>query len=235
MVLLWIDYAMISLPGILVATWAQVRILRANAEGDRIDSAAQTSGAETAALVIEAGGVPSLEIEPASGELSHYYDADRKRLRLSRDVFDGRSLTAMGISAHEAAHAIQHSEGYRGLIVRNAVVPLALLGSQVCWILLMAGLWLGMARLIVLAIGLFWIHLLIQLANVPVELDASRRAREALRSEGLVTADEDGLVARIANAAAWTDVATVLWGNTGQWLFRSRRWKRNRGRLDIEA
>jgi Zn-dependent membrane protease YugP len=211
--LLWIDYLTIALPGILLTIWARVRIVRANAAGARINASSELSGAETAALVMEAAGVPRVEIVPASGELSNHYDAARRVLRLSRDVFEGRSLTAVGVAAHEAGHAIQDSAGYPGLIVRNATVPWTVLGSQVCWLFLAAGLWLGMMRLIVLAIGLFWLLLLIQLANVPVELDASRRAREILGSSGLVTDEEVERVARVSNAAAWTYVAAVLWGH----------------------
>jgi Zn-dependent membrane protease YugP len=211
--LLWIDYLTIALPGILLTIWARVRIVRANAAGARITASSELSGAETAALVMEAAGVPRVEIVPASGELSNHYDAARRVLRLSRDVFEGRSLTAVGVAAHEAGHAIQDSAGYPGLIVRNATVPWAVLGSQVCWLFLAAGLWLGMMRLIVLAIGLFWLLLLIQLANMPVERDASRRAREILGPNGLVTDEEVERVARVSNAAAWTYVAAVLWGH----------------------
>jgi uncharacterized protein len=231
--LLWIDYLMIVLPGILLTIWARARIVRANAAGARIGAASELSGAESAALVMETGGVADVAIEPASGELSNYYDPPRRTLRLSRDIFESRSLTAAALAAHEAGHAIQHAARYPGLILRNAIVPVTVLGSQVCWILVAAGLWLGMMRLIVLAIGLFWLHLLIQLANVPAELDASRRARVILRSAGVVSAEEDELVARVANAAAWTHVAAAFWGNSDRWSWVARASKP--GSRSVEA
>jgi Zn-dependent membrane protease YugP len=210
--LLWIDYLLISLPGILVTSWAQARILRSYSEGARIQAGSGLTGAEVAEVVMRTGGVSAVAIEPATGELCDHYDAGRRVLRLSPGILEGRSLTAFGVAAHEAGHAIQHAAGDRGRFVRNLVVPLAGLGSQVCWILVAAGLWLGMERLIVLGIVLFSGLLVFQLINVPVELDASRRAHERLLAAGLVSGEEDRILARVRNAAAWTAVAATLTG-----------------------
>jgi Zn-dependent membrane protease YugP len=161
---------------------------------------------------MRAGGVTGIAIEPASGELSDHYDPRNKVLRLSRAVHAGRSLAATGVAAHEAGHAMQHAAGYRGLVVRNLVVPLAGLGSQVCWLVLAAGIWLEMDRLIRLGITLFSLLVLLQVLNLPVELDASRRARRALISAGLVRAEEEPVVARVLDAAALTHIAAALTG-----------------------
>jgi hypothetical protein len=133
-------------------------------------------------------------------------------LRLSRDVYEGRSLAAMGVAAHEAGHAIQDATGYPGLVARNSIVPVASLGSQVFWLLILAGMLLGMFRLIVLGIILFSLIVLFQVLNLPVEFDASRRARQILLSAGLVSIEEEPVVARVLNAAAWTYVAAALTG-----------------------
>jgi Zn-dependent membrane protease YugP len=159
-----------------------------------------------------AGGVTGVDIEPASGELSDHYDPRGRVLRLSRDVYTGRSLAAIGVAAHEAGHAIQQATGYPGRFVRDLVVPMAELGSMVVWMLIAAGLLLGMFRLIVLGIALFLLLVLLQLLNLPVELDASRRGREVLLSAGLVGAEEEPAVARALDAAAWTYVAAALTG-----------------------
>jgi Zn-dependent membrane protease YugP len=212
--LLWIDNVLLWLPALLLAIWAQARIIRACAAGSRVPSVSGLTGAEIAESVLHAGGAIDVEIEQASGELSDHYDAGHHRLRLSRGVHHGRSLTALGIAAHEAGHAIQQAASYPALAVRNLVVPWTGLGSQVCWILLVAGLWLGMERLIVLAMILFSLALILQLLNLPVELDASRRGREILESGGLVGSEEGPILARIMNAAAWTSVAGTL---TGGW------------------
>jgi uncharacterized protein len=210
--MIWLDYLLFLLPGIALSMWAQARIMRAYAEGSRIPAGSGLSGAETAQLVMRAGGVTGVGIEPVAGELSDHYDPTNKVLRLSQDVYAGRSLAAMGVAAHEAGHAIQDAAGYPGLVARNFIVPLASLGSQVFWLLIAAGLMLGMFRLIVLGIILFSMVVVFQLLNLPVEFDASRRGRQVLLSAGLVSVEEERVVARVLNAAAWTYVAATLTG-----------------------
>jgi uncharacterized protein len=131
-------------------------------------------------------------------------------LRLSHEVYAGRSLAAVGVAAHEAGHAIQDASHYPGLVVRNLIVPVASLGSNIFWVLIIAGLMLGMMRLILLGIILFSITVVFQLINLPVEFNASRRGRQILESTGLITANEDQVVAKVLNAAAWTYVAATL-------------------------
>jgi Zn-dependent membrane protease YugP len=210
--MIWLDYLLFLLPGIALSIWAQARIMRAYAEGSRIPAGSGLTGAETAQLVMRAGGVSGVGIEPVAGELSDHYDPRNKVLRLSPDVYAGRSLTAMGVAAHEAGHAIQDASGYPGLVARNVIVPLATLGSQVFWLLIAAGLLVGMFRLIILGIILFSMVVVFQLLNLPVEFDASRRGREVLLSAGLVSVEEERVVARVLNAAAWTYVAAALTG-----------------------
>ena len=210
--MIWLDYLLFLLPGIALSIWAQARIMRAYAEGSRIPAGSGLTGAETAQLVMRAGGVTGVGIEPVAGELSDHYDPRNKVLRLSPDVYAGRSLAAMGVAAHEAGHAIQDASGYPGLVARNVIVPLATLGSQVFWLLIAAGLLLGMFRLIILGIILFSMVVVFQLLNLPVEFDASRRGREILLSAGLVSVEEERVVARVLNAAAWTYVAAALTG-----------------------
>jgi Zn-dependent membrane protease YugP len=227
--LLWIDYLFLSLPGLFLAIWAQVRIIRAVAAGARFPSVSGLTGEEVAESVLRAGGAPDVDIERAAGELSNHYDSGHQRLRLSQSVREGRSLTALGIAAHEAGHALQQAAGFPGLAARDLVVPWAGLGAQVYGVLLVGGLWLGMERLIVLALIAFLLSLVLQLLNVPVELDASRRARGILRSEGLISGEEDPIVTRVMNAAAWSSVAATLTGALGpRFLARGASTKRSR-------
>jgi uncharacterized protein len=214
----WFDYIPYLLPGLVLTLWAQARIFRAYAAGWRVPAGSGLTGAEAAQLVMRAGGATAIGIEPASGELSDHYDPGNKMLRLSRSVYAGRSLAATGMAAHEAGHAIQEVSGYRGLVARNLIVPLAGLGSQVFWLLMAAGMLLGMQRLIDLGISLFSLLVLLQILNLPVELDASRRARRILHSAGLVSVEEEPVVARVLDAAALTYVAAALTG--GLSLFR---------------
>jgi Zn-dependent membrane protease YugP len=205
----WIEY-LFALPGILLAMWAQARVSSAYAEGAGIPATSGLSGAEAAAYVMQAGGVSGVGIEPVAGQLTDHYDPGSKVLRLSEGVYAGRSLSSLGIAAHEAGHAIQDATGYPGLVVRNLIVPLAGIGSNAFWILIVVGALLQWMGLILLGIVLFSITVVFQLVNLPVEFDASRRARQALLATGLVSAEEDRTVAKVLNAAAWTYVAATL-------------------------
>jgi uncharacterized protein len=205
----WIEY-LFALPGILLAMWAQARVSSAYAEGAGIPATSGLSGAEAAAYVMQAGGVSGVGIEPVAGQLTDHYDPGSKVLRLSEGVYASRSLSALGIAAHEAGHAIQDATGYPGLVARNLIVPLAGIGSNAFWILIVLGALLHLNGLILLGIVLFSVTVVFQLVNLPVEFDASRRARQALLTTGLVSVEEDRTVAKVLNAAAWTYVAATL-------------------------
>jgi uncharacterized protein len=207
-----LDYFLYALPGLLVTMWAQARIRQAYALGSRIAASSGLSGAEAAIAVMKAAGVENVAIEPVQGELSDHYDPAHKMLRLSPKVYGGRSLAAVGVAAHEAGHAIQDATHYPGLVVRNLIVPLASIGSTVCWLPVMAGLLIGMTRLVFLGIALFSVTVVFQIINLPVEFNASRRGREMLRSTGVISPGEDQVVGKVLNAAAWTYVAGALTG-----------------------
>ncbi len=201
---------MFAIPGIALSMWAQARISSAYAEGSRIPARAGVTGAEAASMVMQAGGVAGVAIEPVAGELSDHYDPRGKVLRLSQAVYAGRSLAAVGVAAHEAGHAIQDASHYPGMIVRNLIVPMASIGSMLFWVPVMAGLFLGLMKLVMLGIILFSLTVVFQLVNLPVEFNASRRGRQILQSTGLVSPDEDQVVGKVLNAAAWTYVAATL-------------------------
>jgi Zn-dependent membrane protease YugP len=159
---------------------------------------------------MQAGGVFDVEVEQTQGFLSDHYDPRHKVLRLSPDVFNGRSLAALGIGAHEAGHAIQHSHGYAPLALRNLIVPVASLGSSLSWIVIFAGFLLGYFNLVLVGIGLFSATVVFQLINLPVEFNASSRARQVLLATGLVDAEEDRTVKKVLSAAALTYVAATV-------------------------
>ena len=171
---------------------------------------AGVTGAEAAATVMQAGGATGVAIEPVAGELSDHYDPRHKVLRLSQGVYGSRSLAAVGIASHEAGHAIQDSSHYPGLVVRNLIVPMASIGSTLFWVPFLAGLMFGMMKLVLLGIILFSLTVVFQLINLPCEFNASRRGRALLESTGLIGPDEEQVVAKVLNAAAWTYVAATL-------------------------
>lgn len=209
-------YLLFVAPAMILAAWAQWRVHSAYSEASQIAPASGLSGAQAAHEVMRAAHVAGVEIEPVEGFLSDHYDPSHKVLRLSPGVYGSRSLAALGIAAHEAGHAIQDARRYAPLVIRNGLVPLASVGGGLSWIIIIlgfvlasAGLWLG-KPIIWVGIGAFSLTVLFQLVNLPVEFDASRRARIALIDGGLITAEEDHYVKKVLNAAALTYVAATL-------------------------
>ena len=139
-----------------------------------------------------------------------HYDPKHKVLRLSAEVHDGRSVASVGVAAHESGHALQDQQGYAPLVLRSALVPIASLGSKLTWVLIMAGLFLHMTQLYTAAILLFSTVVLFQLVTLPVEFNASSRAKVALVQYGIVSRDEAIGVNRVLTAAAMTYVAAAL-------------------------
>ncbi len=203
-------YFLFVLPGMLLAVWAQWRVQSAYARASAIVPRSGLSGAEAAHALLHAAGVDGVQIRPTEGFLSDHYVPGQGILNLSPGVYARRSLAAVGIAAHEAGHAIQDAYRYPLLGVRNLLVPAAGLGSSFAWIAIFAGLVLHWTGLTLLGIALFSLVVLFQLVNLPVEFDASRRARVALVEGGVITPAEETEVARVLNAAAWTYVAATL-------------------------
>src|SRR5271165_6249368 len=188
-------YLLLMLPGMAVAGWAQTRIASAYREGSRYRVSSGVTGAKAAAVIMHSSGVDNVPIEPVAGQLTDHYDPSKKILRLSASNYQDSSLAAVGVAAHEAGHAIQDASHYPGLVVRNLIVPMASLGSMLFWIPVMAGLVLGILQLIIAGIILFSLTVIFQLVNLPVEFNASRRGRQILQATGLISPDEDQMVA----------------------------------------
>jgi uncharacterized protein len=203
-------YFLILAPGMLLAFWAQFRVKSAFNEANRIRARSGYTGAQAAEAVLQTAGVPGVQIQPVEGFLSDHYVPGQHVLRLSPPVYAGRSLASLGVAAHEAGHAIQDANGYPLLGIRNAIVPLASFGSGLSWIILIIGLLFHIMGLVLLGILAFSAVVVFQLVNLPVEFDASRRARVALVEGGLVSPEEDVVVGRVLRAAAWTYVAATL-------------------------
>ena len=208
----WFDpmYLLFLAPAMLLAAWAQFRVKSAFHEASQIPAGAGVTGARAAHEVLRSAGVDGVQIEPVEGFLSDHYDPRTKVLRLSPDVYAGRSLAALGIAAHEAGHALQDADRYPLMVVRNAIVPIAGIGSNAAWVLMMVGFLLSSLALVTAGIVAFSLTVIFQLVNLPVEFDASRRARRVLLETGLVSAEESVEVKRVLDAAALTYVAATL-------------------------
>lgn len=200
-------FLMIS-PAIVLMLWAQWKVKSAFAKAQEIP--AQLTGAAAARHILDAAGLQNVGIEQVPGALSDHYDPRDKVLRLSQPVYSTRSAAAVGIAAHEAGHAIQDAKNYAPLVIRNAAVPAATFGGNASMIMLIAGMFLGMPKLIIFGIAAFACVVFFQLVNLPVEFDASARAKRLVVEYGIV--DDQGFahVNSVLNAAAWTYVAGTL-------------------------
>ena len=201
-------YLVFIAPAFLLAMWAQFRVKSAYAAAQQ--EPASISGAAAARYVLDSAGVRDVEIEQVPGTLTDHYDPHAKVLRLSPEVYHSRTLAAVGIAAHEAGHALQDAHAYAPLVIRNAAVPVANFGSGFSMILFMIGLMAQWQLLIWAGIGLFAAVVFFQLVNLPVEFDASNRAKRELVSLGVIDAQQLQHVSGVLSAAAWTYVAATL-------------------------
>lgn len=207
-------YLLFVAPALLLALWAQWRVKATYHEAQKVD--ARLSGAAAARHILDQAGCYDVGVEMTHGFLSDHYDPSHRVLRLSPEVYQSRSAAAVGIAAHEAGHALQHAHNYAPLVIRNAAVPIAQFGSGFAVILFMIGLFLAYAQspfgMVLAIIGLvgFGGVLAFQVVNLPVEFNASTRAKLILDEYGIVDASGATAVRRVLNAAAWTYVAATL-------------------------
>lgn len=205
-------YFVFLLPGLIFMLWAQSKVRGTYAKYSQVSNMAGVSGAQAARLVLDRNGLQGVAIEPVAGELSDHYDPRKRVLRLSEGVYNRRSVAAVAIAAHEAGHAIQHAQSYAPLKARTAIVPAVNIGSNLGFIVLIIGVIAGSMTLGWVGVALFATATIFALITLPVEFDASKRARQALVSAGIVdggisSGAEGQGVARVLNAAAWTYVA----------------------------
>jgi len=201
-------YFLIISPAIVLMLWAQWRVKATFAQAQEVP--ARLSGAGAARHILDAAGLQEVAIERVPGKLSDHYDPRAKVLRLSESVYGERTTAAVGIAAHEAGHAIQDAKKYAPLVLRNFAVPAATFGPNAGMMLVVVGAIFSAPSLIFLGIILFAGFVFFQLVNLPVEFDASARAKKLLVSHGIVAEQDMVYVNRVLNAAAWTYVAATL-------------------------
>ncbi len=202
-------------PAVLLMAWAQWRVKSSYARAMQMP--APLSGAAAARHILDQAGLQDVPIEPTQGELSDHYNPADRTVHLSAEVYHSRSIAAVGIAAHEVGHAIQHAQGYPLMVVRNIAVPAAKFGPILFMGLVLLGFLLISAHLAALGSKLIILGLVaysgiffFQLVNLPVEFDASNRAKRVLSELNIVDADGAAGVRDVLNAAGWTYVAATL-------------------------
>jgi Zn-dependent membrane protease YugP len=203
-------YLLFVAPGMLLSLWASWRVKSTFAHYHQVRSRSGMSGAEAARELLRRQNINDVQIEPVDGQLSDHYDPTTKTLRLSADVYHGRSLSALGVAAHEAGHAIQHAHSYGPLAFRSVVVRPAMIGSNLGMIVLGLGLMTHATGIVWVGVALFSAFVLFTLVTLPVEFNASSRAIAALVDTSIVSRSEAADTKRVLDAAALTYVAAAI-------------------------
>lgn len=194
----------------LIPAWAQMRVRSTYSEYSEVGNSTGMTGAQTARKILDANGLYDVTVREVAGSLTDHYDPRNKSVNLSTDIYHGASIAGTAVSAHEVGHAIQDARNYTFMRVRSALVPVANLGSNLSYILIIAGVFLGMMQLASLGVIFFAVAVLFQLVTLPVEFDASGRALKQIVSLGIVQENEQKQAKKVLSAAAMTYVAAAL-------------------------
>ena len=205
------SYFIYMIPGIILVMLTSWYVKSAYRKWSKVPAQSRLSGAEAAQRLINAGGLYGVQIEAIRGEMTDHYDPRSKVLRLSAGVGQGRSVASLAIAAHELGHAMQDAEDYFPLKMRGAMVPMVKIGSNLGWILIMAGLFLNWLNVAWLGVAFFAGGALFALMTLPVEFNASARAKRLLVETNIIqTEKEQRGVNNVLNAAALTYVAALV-------------------------
>jgi Zn-dependent membrane protease YugP len=204
-------YWLFLIPGLLLGIWAQIKLSHAYGKYSRVPVDSGMTGAEAAREILDRAGLSNVPVEEIPGHLSDHYDPTKRALFLSSDNFHGQSIAAVGVAAHESGHALQHQAAYGLFNLRMALVPVTQFASTAYMGIFFLGIIFGMLKIVLpIIIVIFTVMTLFQLVTLPVEYDASRRAKEQLFRLGLVHEHERAGVSKVLNAAALTYVAALV-------------------------
>ena len=198
------------LPGLLLGMYAQMRLTSTYSRYVRQGIATGITGAQAAREILDRAGLPNMPVNMVRGHLTDHYDPMKKALFLSEENYHGHSIAAVGVAAHEAGHALQHRASYAPLQLRMAMVPITNFATQAAFFLILGQLVLGIAGMAMLGVIIYGIVAAFQVVTLPVEYDASRRAKQQLLALGIVQREETGAVSKVLNAAALTYVAAMV-------------------------
>lgn len=206
-------YLVFIVPCIIITLICQINVKSTFSKYSKIRNSRNLTGAQAAEYVLRKNGVTGVRIEQVAGSVTDHFDPRTNVIRLSETVYNNTSVAAVGVACHEAGHAVQHAEGYMPNKIRSAVLPMAKIGSQLSWILILLGLiFTAKIGFVMLYIGiiLFSLSVLFTIATLPVEFNASKRALECIKESDLLYGEEYTGAKRTLQAAAMTYVAAAL-------------------------
>ncbi|MBP2001281.1 Zn-dependent membrane protease YugP [Paenibacillus shirakamiensis] len=194
----------------ILSLWAQFRVKGTFNKWTKVQNYRGMTGQEAARHMLDTNGLHDVPVEPVRGSLTDHYDPIHRVVRLSEPVYYENTISALAVACHEVGHAIQHKEHYPMLVLRHRIFPVVNFASGIAPFMLLAGFIFSFNNLIGLGIIFFSVAVAFQLITLPVEFNASNRAREVMVSEGYITNEEERGVAKVLNAAALTYVAAAL-------------------------
>lgn len=206
----WDWTMLLVLPGLLLGIWAQVRVKSAFSKYSKVYAARGETARDVASELLHKSGNGNVAIQEVSGSLSDHYDPRSNTLSLSTDVYASGSVAAIGVAAHECGHAMQQHEGYAPLKLRTAIVPAVSIGSNLYFPIFLLGMIFSWKPLVYVGIACFALTLVFSLVTLPVEFNASNRAKALLQSGGYLSEEEMRGVSAVLNAAALTYVAAAI-------------------------
>jgi len=208
--ILWTPIDWLIIPAFLLSLWAQFRVSGTFNRWSQVPASSGMTGYEAARRLLDSNGLYDVAVEPVPGKLSDHYDPIARVVRLSEPVYYESSIAAISVACHEVGHAIQHKEHYPALVMRHRMFPVVRFASGLAPFLLIAGFLFQATGLIGLGILFFSAAVAFQLVTLPVEFNASSRARNLMVAEGFIRSDEERGVAKVLNAAALTYVGAAL-------------------------
>ena len=214
-------FLLVMLPSLIIGAWAQMKLMSAFGRYSQVPVSSGMTGAEAARHILDQAGLVDMPVEEVPGQLSDHYDPEKRALFLSSDNFHGSSIAAVGVAAHESGHALQHLHQDGMFNLRMSLVPITQFASYAWMAIFFVGIFVHFAfshTLLWIAVGIFSVMTLFQLVTLPVEYDASARAKEQLFRLGLVRQDEREGVNKVLDAAALTYVAALV-GSVLQLLY----------------
>ena len=204
------EFLVIFLLMLIIPVYASIKVNVSYSKYKKIDNKKNLTGFDVARRILDESGLSDIYIVETKGTMSDHYDPRRKTIRLSSDVYHGTSISSVAIAAHECGHAIQDKENYSWFNIRSAIFPIVNIGQKIAYVVMIIGLFLSYMNYVYAAIGFTFLGLLFELVTLPVEFDASERAKEIVLKDNMIDNDEKSGIDAVLNSAAFTYVAAVI-------------------------
>ena len=195
---------------LIIPVYASIKVNLSYKKYLKIDNEKKLTGFDVARRILDEHNLGEIYVVETKGTMSDHYDPRRKTVRLSTDVYHGTSISSLAIAAHECGHAIQDKEGYTWFKIRSMIFPIINIGQKIAYVVMIIGLFLSYLNYVYAAIGFTFLGLLFELVTLPVEFDASKRAKSIVLSDGMISDSEKSGVDAVLNSTAFTYVAAVI-------------------------